>query len=246
VTTYLCRGKFQSSWAASGSYDFVAEALFGELNVDGFFLEYDDERSGGFEPLRFVPPGKMVVLGLVTTKVGALEKPDDLNRRIDEGRGTCRWSSCACPASAGSPPPSRATRSATTRKSPSSSSSSRSPRTSGDERGYTGGLPDSTLGSGRNLASNLRGRAATDPSPITKALEGWRVYGRSSETRERRATMVTIGVVAGVIVAIGTITAGAIRAVSWIFSRGRKAEEERAERAKVAADLEDLKKRLLG
>jgi 5-methyltetrahydropteroyltriglutamate--homocysteine methyltransferase len=62
----------------------VAEALFGELAVDGFFLEYDDERSGGFEPLRFVPPGKMVVLGLVTTKSGALENPDDLKWRIDE------------------------------------------------------------------------------------------------------------------------------------------------------------------
>ncbi|MCW2910294.1 MAG: 5-methyltetrahydropteroyltriglutamate--homocysteine S-methyltransferase [Actinomycetia bacterium] len=84
VTTHLCRGNFQSSWAASGSYDFVAEALFGGLDVDGFFLEFDDERSGGFEPLRFVPPGKMVVLGLVTTKVGALENPDDLKRRIDE------------------------------------------------------------------------------------------------------------------------------------------------------------------
>ena len=84
VTTHLCRGNFQSSWVASGSYDFVAEALFGELNVDGFFLEFDDERSGGFEPLRFVPPGKMVVLGLVTTKRGQLENPDDLKRRIDE------------------------------------------------------------------------------------------------------------------------------------------------------------------
>ena len=84
VTTHLCRGNFRSSWAASGGYDFVAEALFGGLNVDGFFLEYDDERSGGFAPLRFVPPGKMVVLGLVTTKSGALENPDDLKRRIDE------------------------------------------------------------------------------------------------------------------------------------------------------------------
>jgi 5-methyltetrahydropteroyltriglutamate--homocysteine methyltransferase len=83
VTTHLCRGNFRSSWAASGSYDFVAEALFGDLAVDGFFLEYDDARSGGFEPLRFVPPGKMVVLGLVTTKTGALEDPDDLKRRID-------------------------------------------------------------------------------------------------------------------------------------------------------------------
>jgi 5-methyltetrahydropteroyltriglutamate--homocysteine methyltransferase len=84
VTTHMCRGNFRSSWAAEGSYDFVAEALFSELGVDGFFLEYDDERSGGFEPLRFVPKGKMVVLGLVTTKTGALEDPDTLKRRIDE------------------------------------------------------------------------------------------------------------------------------------------------------------------
>jgi 5-methyltetrahydropteroyltriglutamate--homocysteine methyltransferase len=84
VTTHMCRGNFRSSWAASGSYDFVAEALFSSLEVDGFFLEYDDDRSGGFEPLRFVPPGKNVVLGLVTTKRGELEDKDDLKRRIDE------------------------------------------------------------------------------------------------------------------------------------------------------------------
>lgn len=84
VTMHSCRGNFQSYWAAEGGYDFVAEALFGELNVDGFFLEYDDARSGGFEPLRFVPKGKMVVLGLVTTKKGALESKDQLKRRIDE------------------------------------------------------------------------------------------------------------------------------------------------------------------
>jgi 5-methyltetrahydropteroyltriglutamate--homocysteine methyltransferase len=84
VTTHMCRGNFRSSWAASGSYDFVAEALFSELAVDGFFLEYDDERSGGFEPLRFVPPGKQVVLGLVTTKRGALESKEQLKRRVDE------------------------------------------------------------------------------------------------------------------------------------------------------------------
>jgi 5-methyltetrahydropteroyltriglutamate--homocysteine methyltransferase len=84
VTTHMCRGNFRSSWAAEGGYDFVAEALFSELGVDGFFLEYDDARSGGFEPLRFVPKGKMVVLGLVTTKRGELESPDELKRRIDE------------------------------------------------------------------------------------------------------------------------------------------------------------------
>ncbi|MEU8817347.1 5-methyltetrahydropteroyltriglutamate--homocysteine S-methyltransferase [Actinoplanes sp. NPDC048796] len=84
VTTHMCRGNFRSSWAAEGGYDFVAEALFSELAVDGFFLEYDDERSGTFAPLRFVPPGKMVVLGLVTTKRGELESKDTLKRRIDE------------------------------------------------------------------------------------------------------------------------------------------------------------------
>ena len=84
VTTHMCRGNFRSSWAAEGGYDFVAEALFGGLDVDGFFLEYDDARSGTFEPLRFVPKGKMVVLGLVTTKRGALESKDDLKRRIEE------------------------------------------------------------------------------------------------------------------------------------------------------------------
>lgn len=84
ITTHMCRGNFRSSWVASGGYDFVAEALFNELKVDGFFLEFDDERSGGFEPLRFVPPGKMVVLGLVTTKRGELESKDALKRRIDE------------------------------------------------------------------------------------------------------------------------------------------------------------------
>jgi 5-methyltetrahydropteroyltriglutamate--homocysteine methyltransferase len=80
----MCRGNFRSSWVAEGGYDFVAEALFNELQVDGFFLEYDDERSGGFEPLRFVPKGKMVVLGLVTTKRGDLEDKDALKGRIED------------------------------------------------------------------------------------------------------------------------------------------------------------------
>jgi 5-methyltetrahydropteroyltriglutamate--homocysteine methyltransferase len=84
VTTHMCRGNFRSSWVAEGGYDFVAEALFGELGVDGFFLEYDDPRSGGFEPLRFVPKSKLVVLGLVTTKRGELESKDELKRRIEQ------------------------------------------------------------------------------------------------------------------------------------------------------------------
>ena len=84
ITMHSCRGNYRSAYAAQGSYDFVAEALFSELAVDGFFVEYDDERSGGFEPLRFAAPGKMVVLGLVTTKRGELESKDELKRRIEE------------------------------------------------------------------------------------------------------------------------------------------------------------------
>jgi 5-methyltetrahydropteroyltriglutamate--homocysteine methyltransferase len=84
VTMHLCRGNFQSAWVAEGGYDPVAEALFNEVNVDGYFLEYDDPRSGDFKPLRFLPKGKTVILGLVTTKVGKLESKDDLKRRIDE------------------------------------------------------------------------------------------------------------------------------------------------------------------
>ncbi len=84
VTTHLCRGNNQSMLAAEGGYDFVAEALFGDLNVNGYFLEFDDERSGTFDPLRFVPAGKQVVLGLVTTKRPELESKDLLKRRIDD------------------------------------------------------------------------------------------------------------------------------------------------------------------
>jgi 5-methyltetrahydropteroyltriglutamate--homocysteine methyltransferase len=83
VCTHLCRGNFKSAWVAEGGYEPVAEVLFNDLAVDGYFLEYDDARSGDFSPLRFVPKGKIVVLGLVTTKVGALESKDELKRRID-------------------------------------------------------------------------------------------------------------------------------------------------------------------
>jgi 5-methyltetrahydropteroyltriglutamate--homocysteine methyltransferase len=84
ITTHMCRGNFRSSWVAEGGYEHVAEALFNELEVDGFFMEWDDERSGGFAPLRFLPEGKQVVLGLVTTKRGELERKDDLRRRIEQ------------------------------------------------------------------------------------------------------------------------------------------------------------------
>jgi 5-methyltetrahydropteroyltriglutamate--homocysteine methyltransferase len=81
---HLCRGNFRSSWAAEGGYDPVAEVMFNECDIDAFFLEYDDARSGDFAPLRFLPKGKTVVLGLVSTKLGELESKDDIKRRIDE------------------------------------------------------------------------------------------------------------------------------------------------------------------
>jgi 5-methyltetrahydropteroyltriglutamate--homocysteine methyltransferase len=84
VCIHLCRGNFKSAWVAEGGYEPVAEALFNELAVDGYFLEYDDARSGDFSPLRFVPKGKLVVLGLVTSKTPELESKDALKRRIDE------------------------------------------------------------------------------------------------------------------------------------------------------------------
>jgi len=84
LAVHLCRGNFKSTWAAQGGYEPVAEALLSEMDVDAYFLEYDDARSGDFRPLRFLPKGKTVVLGLVTTKLGQLESKDDLKRRIDE------------------------------------------------------------------------------------------------------------------------------------------------------------------
>jgi 5-methyltetrahydropteroyltriglutamate--homocysteine methyltransferase len=84
IAMHLCRGNFQSTFVASGGYEPVAEILFNAINVHGYFLEYDSDRAGGFEPLRFVLKGKMVVLGLVTSKSGRLESKDELKRRIDE------------------------------------------------------------------------------------------------------------------------------------------------------------------
>src|SRR5207247_3306372 len=84
VSVHLCRGNFKSAWVAEGGYEPVADVLFNELNVDAYFLEYDDERAGDFRPLRLVPAGKTVVLGLVTTKVGTLEPSEGLLRRVEE------------------------------------------------------------------------------------------------------------------------------------------------------------------
>jgi 5-methyltetrahydropteroyltriglutamate--homocysteine methyltransferase len=87
VCMHICRGNFRSAWAAEGGYDPVAEILFNEFKLDGFFLEYDSPRAGSFSPLRFVPKDKKIVLGLVTTKTGEMETADDLKRRIDQAAG---------------------------------------------------------------------------------------------------------------------------------------------------------------
>jgi 5-methyltetrahydropteroyltriglutamate--homocysteine methyltransferase len=84
VSMHLCRGNFRSTFVASGGYEPIADLLFNEVGVDAYFMEWDSDRAGGFEPLRFLPKGKAVVLGLVTSKTGALEKKDDIKRRIDE------------------------------------------------------------------------------------------------------------------------------------------------------------------
>jgi len=89
VCLHLCRGNAASNWLAQGGYDPVAEVLFNEIGVEGFFLEYDTPRAGSFEPLRFVPPGKIVVLGLITSKSGAMEAKDALKRRIEEAARFC-------------------------------------------------------------------------------------------------------------------------------------------------------------
>jgi len=84
ITMHLCRGNFRSSWISQGGYEPVAETLFHTIGADGYFMEFDTDRAGGFEPLRFVPKGKTVVLGLITSKTGELESKDEIKRRIDD------------------------------------------------------------------------------------------------------------------------------------------------------------------
>ncbi|MGB0085678.1 MAG: 5-methyltetrahydropteroyltriglutamate--homocysteine S-methyltransferase [Rhodomicrobiaceae bacterium] len=89
ITMHMCRGNFRSTFIASGGYEPVAELLFNAINIDGYFMEWDTDRAGGFEPLRFLPKGKIVVLGLVTSKTGTLENKDDIKRRIEEATKYC-------------------------------------------------------------------------------------------------------------------------------------------------------------
>ena len=116
LTVHMCRGNFRSSWVAEGGYDYVAEPLLSELDVDGYFMEFDDDRSGGFEPLRFVPKGKFIVLGLVTSKRPSSSRRTRSSAGSRPPASTCRWSSSASPRSAASRRPSRATRSRSRRQ----------------------------------------------------------------------------------------------------------------------------------
>jgi 5-methyltetrahydropteroyltriglutamate--homocysteine methyltransferase len=95
VSAHLCRGNFKSGWLTTGGYEPVAEILFGEMEVDAFFLEYDDERSGDFAPLRFVPADKQVVLGLMSSKRSEVEDADQIKRRIDEAGAFVSLDQCA-------------------------------------------------------------------------------------------------------------------------------------------------------
>ena len=95
VCMHLCRGNFGGMWVADGGYDPIAEMLFNDIKVNGYFLEYDSERAGGFEPLRFLPKGKIAVLGLMTTKSPDLETKDDLKRRIDQAAKFAPWEQLA-------------------------------------------------------------------------------------------------------------------------------------------------------
>jgi methionine synthase II (cobalamin-independent) len=107
IAMHLCRGNFQSTFVASGGYEPVAEILFNAIKVHAYFMEYDSDRAGGFEPLRFVPKGKIVVLGLVTSKSGRLECRDVLKRRIDAATKYVPLHNCVCRRNAASLPPRR-------------------------------------------------------------------------------------------------------------------------------------------
>ena len=177
MCVHLCRGNFRARWAAEGGYEPVAEILFNELEIDGYFLEYDDARSGDFAPLRFVPKGKTVVLGLVTTKLGELESKDDLKRRIDEAAKFVPLDQlCAHRRNAASPAPSTATRSRASRRRRSSGSSSRPP-------GRSGGRPEAAPPRRRPAAIRFDLDQNAGRPPGTMECHSWCSAGRPKSAR---------------------------------------------------------------
>ena len=136
ITTHVCRGNFRSTWISSGGYEPVAETMLAGTNYDGYFLEYDSERAGGFEPLRYLPKGnKIVVVGVITSKFGELEKKEDIKRRLDGGEPNSRRSiSSRYRRNAALPRPRKATFSPRKSSGPSCGSRSRSPARCGGSR----------------------------------------------------------------------------------------------------------------
>ena len=108
ITMHMCRGNYKSTYMGAGGYEAVQEILFNKIKVHGFFMEYDSDRAGGFEPLRMLPKDRAVVVGLVTTKSGRLETKDEIRRRIDDAAKLFHWISCACRRNAASPRPRKA------------------------------------------------------------------------------------------------------------------------------------------
>lgn len=137
INTHVCRGNFHSTWLSSGGYAPVAAKLFGEENVDAYYLEFDDDRSGDFAPLAEVSGDKKVVLGLITSKKPDLEDPTPSRPASRKPPSTFRSTACACPPSAASPPPRKATSSPKTSSGPRSHSSNPSPRTCGASKHST-------------------------------------------------------------------------------------------------------------
>ena len=177
LANHICRGNGRSAWHTEGGYDPIAEKVFGGLDVDRFLLEYDSDRAGGFEPLRFVPKGKQVVLGLVTTKVGGLEKQDDLLRRIEEAsKYVPGRKPGAEPRSAASPRSNRATCSAGTSNAASSSWSSTPPGKSG------------AGSSGQGTGGGVVPRTWPAPSVVSKSGVAVRSLGESGYTGPRKDT----------------------------------------------------------
>jgi 5-methyltetrahydropteroyltriglutamate--homocysteine methyltransferase len=163
VTLHLCRGNFRSTYMGAGGYDAVEDVLFNAIEVHGYFMEYDDERSGGFEPLRRLPRGKRVALGLVTTKRGALESKDEIKRRIDAAAKFAPLEQLCLAPHAVWRRPRRATCRPRTSSGPSSSASSRSPPKSGVASPAR--ARRTVRAASSSLAQNSRCRRSRSPRP---------------------------------------------------------------------------------
>ncbi len=210
---HLCRGNFQSTFVASGGYEPVAEILFNEVKIQNYFMEYDSDRAGGFEPLRFVPKGKNVVLGLVTSKSGALETKDELRRRIDEAAKYIALSS-ACRRNADSPPRRRATCWPRTSNGPSCAASSKWPKRSG--------AGDAAGDAVRSHPPRARRACRRQPASVGKVPQGplaGRVGRHSRAVGPRAGTAGMAGIVEGKVAIVTGAGRGIGRAIALMLAQ---------------------------